>query len=303
MTASATETPPDTPGRQAAPANAPPRRGFNLPHTPSSLGSPPVRVWILMWTLGLVALASSILVLQLPRAREIELFLLINRWAGNYPDAVWSSLTVLGETSLLLALLSPLLVWRPQALFAILAAVPLGGGMSYLMKRYFDAPRPSAVLDFTEFSVIGPVLHKASFPSGHSITVFAAAAALVVCLLGSRKTRWQVPRLTAGLIILLAIAAGVSRVAVGAHWPVDVLAGAGVGWLAGTAGAWFIFRFPDLWQTPRFRTLIGLALCATGMWLLNRPLDYPLGYFTIYVAAACSVLSVVDMFLRVGVER
>ena len=84
---------------------------------------------------------------------------------------------------------------------------------------------------------------------------------------------------------------------------VDVLAGAGVGWLAGTAGAWFIFRFPDLWQTPRFRTLIGLALCATGMWLLNRPLDYPLGYFTVYVAAACSVLSVVDMFLRVGVER
>lgn len=300
MTAFATETP-QTP-KAGSPASSP-KRGFNMPRTPSSLGSPPIHVWIMMWVLGFVALGSSLLVLQLPREREVDLFLQINRWAGNYPDAVWSSLTVLGETSVLLALLSPLLVWRPQALFAILAAVPVGGALSYGLKRYFDAPRPSSVLDFTEFSVIGPVLHKASFPSGHSITVFAAAAALVICLLGSRRMRWQVPRLTAGLIILLAIAAGVSRVAVGAHWPVDVLAGAGVGWLAGTVGAWFIFRFPDLWQTPRFRTLIGLALCATGMWLLNRPLDYPLGYFTVYVAAACSVLSVADMVLRVGVER
>ena len=107
MTASATETPPLA---QAASGNAPPKRGFNLPRTPSSLGSPPIRIWILMWVLGLVALASSVLVLQLPREREVNLFLLINRWAGNYPDEIWSSLTVLGETSVLLALLSPLLV-------------------------------------------------------------------------------------------------------------------------------------------------------------------------------------------------
>jgi membrane-associated phospholipid phosphatase len=159
------------------------------------------------------------------------------------------------------------------------------------------------LLDPSLFHLIGPTLHKASFPSGHSITVFAGAAALVVCLLAARRRRWEAPRMLAGLIVLVAILAGVSRVAVGAHWPVDVLAGAGAGWLAGTIGAWLTFRVPRLWQTPRYATIMAITLGITGLWLLNAPSDYPLGNVTIYIAAACSLLSVADLVLRVGVER
>jgi hypothetical protein len=48
---------------------------------------------------------------------------------------------------------------------------------------------------------------------------------------------------------------------------------------------------------------MAITLGITGLWLLNAPSDYPLGNVTIYIAAACSLLSVADLVLRVGVER
>ena len=45
------------------------------------------------------------------------------------------------------------------------------------------------------------------------------------------------PRIVALLALGVALLVGLSRIAVGAHWPTDVLAGAACGWLAGSAGA------------------------------------------------------------------
>jgi undecaprenyl-diphosphatase len=61
----------------------------------------------------------------------------------------------------------------------------------------------------------------ASFPSGHAITVFAVASAIA---LFARRT---------GLVLLLpAVAVAISRVAIGAHYPSDVLAGAALGFVS-----------------------------------------------------------------------
>jgi membrane-associated phospholipid phosphatase len=264
-------------------------------------GAPPRRFWALMLGLGVVALASAMLVQAMPPKKD--LFLAVNQWASRYPEAVWSALTLLGETPVLIAIVSPLLVWRPQAFYSVLAAVPVGACLSWALKALYNAPRPAALIDPALFQVIGPQLHRNAFPSGHTITVFAAAAALVVGLLAARRQKWQVPRMLAGLIVLLAAMVGVSRVAVGAHWPVDVLAGAGVGWIAGTCGAWITFRFPDLWQTPRISTLLSLAVGALGLWLLKAPVEFAQGHVTLYIAAACGILTVSDLVLRVGVER
>jgi hypothetical protein len=54
----------------------------------------------------------------------------------------------------------------------------------------------------------------------------------------ARRLHWRV------LFTLLAVLAGLSRVAVGVHWPVDVAAGLAGGALAAWAGAWLASRGP-----------------------------------------------------------
>jgi undecaprenyl-diphosphatase len=60
--------------------------------------------------------------------------------------------------------------------------------------------------------------HTHSFPSGHATSSFACATVLALML-----PRLRVP------LFLLAAAISWSRVYVGVHWPLDVLAGAALG--------------------------------------------------------------------------
>jgi membrane-associated phospholipid phosphatase len=220
-------------------------------------------------------------------------FMTLNRMAATLPDAWWASWTMLGDTLVLLALLSPLLLWRPQAMLAIVAAIPAGGLFSVLAKRLFDSPRPAAVLDAAQFHVIGPLLNAHSFPSGHAITVFAAASAVLAVTAPQLRSRQAA--LLVALAVALAAAVGLSRVAVGAHWPVDVWVGAGGGWLAGLTGALLARRRPALWQSPRFQFGLAGLLAVSSVWLLWRPQDYPTGSASIWLAAMSSWLALAGL--------
>jgi membrane-associated phospholipid phosphatase len=229
------------------------------------------------------------------------LFSAINNAAMQLPAAAWSILTTLGDASVLFALLSPLLLIRPQALAAVLAAVPLGGLFSVLLKRLFDAPRPAAVLDAAQFHLIGPLLSNHSFPSGHTISAFAAAVAVLAALQppaysGARP----VIRFSWLLVatVSLASAVGISRVAVGAHWPIDVLAGAACGSLAGLSGAAASRRWPLLWQgvhSPQWLLVVLFGVAASLLW---RPLDYPLAAPVVWFSIASVVMTAVALGVR-----
>jgi hypothetical protein len=103
------------------------------------------------------------------------------------------------------------------------------------LKPLVDAARPPAVLAADAFHLIGPSHERESFPSGHSA---AAGAFFGVLIAYARRLRWRV------LFLLLAILAGISRVAVGVHWPVDVAFGLGGGWLAAWVGLRLSTRNP-----------------------------------------------------------
>ena len=154
--------------------------------------------------------------------------------AAPLPDWFWESLTVLGDERVLLALVLPV-AWRhPRIFWALVLATLLAGLAGRGIKIWLALPRPAAVFAPEQINVIGRVLLKKSFPSGHSISAFAFAAVWIGAL-GWRRG-WP--------LVLLAALVGFSRVAVGAHWPLDVFGGAAFG----VAGAWLGLRFARRWD-------------------------------------------------------
>ena len=259
--------------------------------------------WVVLpfLALGLAVATQTQLSSSAAVLADRALFTAINHMAIQWPAAAWSILTTLGDASVLFALMSPLLLVRPQALLALLAAVPFGGLFSVLLKRLFDAPRPAAVLDAAQFYLIGPSLSNHSFPSGHTISAFAAAVAVLAVLQPDRRYGGAYILRFTGLCVAalgLATAVGISRVAVGAHWPVDVLAGAACGWLAGLSGAAASRRWPPVWQTPRGQNSMMVAMIGMAAWLLWRPVDYPLGAPLVGCAVTAVVMTAFVLWMR-----
>ena len=77
----------------------------------------------------------------------------------------------------------------------------------------------------------------ASFPSGHAMTSAAAYGALLVLVWPRLPSARRPVAVTAAVAVVVAI--GATRVALGVHWPTDVLGGwaFGVAWLAASAAA------------------------------------------------------------------
>lgn len=144
--------------------------------------------------------------------------------------AAW--LTHLGEPLLALPLLAAGLFWlhgaaeakrriRRVALAGLVLLVLVQGG-----KRLINRPRPGAQIA-TYANLPGGHLRGHAFPSGHTAFGAFVAGSLMIhpVSLGLR-----------GLLLLYAIVVGWSRVAMGAHWPSDVLAGMTLGFLLAFMG-------------------------------------------------------------------
>ena len=112
----------------------------------------------------------------------------------------------------------------PLVAGAATASFFLASGFNYVLKAIVDRSRPPEAIGFD--ALVGvPV--SPSFPSGHAMTAFAVAGA--VALLAPRL-RWPV----LGLAAVIAF----SRVYLGVHFWIDVLAGAALGLAIGLCVAW-----------------------------------------------------------------
>lgn len=149
------------------------------------------------------------------------------------PDALWLGLTQLGDSALVGLVLLALAGADGARRALVLKTWLLGAVLSPLLKTLINTPRPLAVLEPGLLQVIGqPPAGWHAMPSGHSLA--AAALAGVLGLFWARRRAW----LWAPLV-LLALSIGLSRLAVGAHWPGDVMAGLGLGTLVvALAQAW-----------------------------------------------------------------
>jgi undecaprenyl-diphosphatase len=116
---------------------------------------------------------------------------------------------------------------RPIPLATMIAAISVGVGslVVALVKESVDRPRPEHSDPALDAAVATP--GSPSFPSGHTATAFAAAA-----VVGAFYPRLRWP------LYSLAALVGLSRIYLGVHFTLDVLAGAILGLSIGLGLVW-----------------------------------------------------------------
>ena len=212
---------------------------------------------------------------------NVDFFKVINAWGVSVDERVWSVLTLMGDTAILWPMLLIFSISSLRCVYAVLAAVPVGGLLSVLLKRLFDSPRPASVIDSLDIHVVGPILKTHSFPSGHTITIFATMGAIFLGLMV--KNRWLDISIKATLVIFGLLVA-LSRVTVGAHWPVDCLAGAAIGWLSALSGIYLVNRFQNRLDGFKLNTLLVFLLWTLAISNFYRSIDYPASIIAVDLA-------------------
>jgi membrane-associated phospholipid phosphatase len=118
--------------------------------------------------------------------------------------------------------------WLGRPLIAVSMATAYAVAFAFIWAGWglWNRPRP----DLVAGGLAAPGLH--SFPSGHAVLTVAIYG--LVAYLWARASRHWLERAAAiALCVVLTALVGLARLALGAHWPSDVLGGAviGLAWL------------------------------------------------------------------------
>ena len=200
---------------------------------------------------------------------EPGLFLALNAGCAPVIATVWAGLSLLGNGWGVLGVTAPLLVFAPRLMWGWLCAAPFAIAFARTGKWLIESPRPAAVIDNAQMRIVGEVLSNVSMPSGHTTTAFAVASGLFFAI--PREHRWKHSWLWG-----LAALTGLSRIAVGAHWPGDVVVGASLGILSGMLGHLLWQRVPSAWLSVRSvpARMFAVLLLLAAYHLVVEELDF-----------------------------
>ncbi|PID46924.1 MAG: hypothetical protein CSB47_01715 [Proteobacteria bacterium] len=230
-----------------------------------------------------VLLLAVLLGVCLLNGGDYWLFIQGNRLAQSLPPTFWQILSTLADP-----LAAPLIVFalfykQPLFLRALLIGAIMALTVSFGLKYGFGLPRPTDVLAAHEFVKSGPDMQSPSFPSGHTITIF---------LLMSLISHWfGNMHLTVSLFVI-ALGISLSRIAVGAHWPSDILLGALLGWAIGWVAIQINQQISQrLGDTLSEKWLLSIYFTGllTGIYALITKTPYPDGQWLSTAAALFAI--------------
>ncbi|MER2490988.1 phosphatase PAP2 family protein [Catenovulum sediminis] len=216
-------------------------------------------------------------------------FIPLNTLGQLFPNAFWAATTLLGDTYVAVSLTFFLLAMHKRLLPAALIATLPATIIAQSFKRGMPIDRPSAVLDEQTFNQIGRVLEMGSFPSGHTMT----AAVLVGLFIMFSQYPWQ--RM---LMLCVLFIAGISRVMVGAHWPVDIMVGAAVGLLSAWLGYYIAHKY-NLGTHWSSQLILFILPCYAAYRVFTHDGGYPQGHgFAIMITSLAIVYYLFDLVKR-----
>ena len=150
-----------------------------------------------------------------------NIFIYINHLSSYTGEAIWPFLTILGDPLVIVCIGLSFLHIQPKIAIAILPALIIGAITVFSLKYSIGVARPVLVLDQSQFTLLGNSPISPAFPSGHTTGIFTLATLLMSF---SKKTIFT------ALILIAACLIGLSRIMVGAHWPLDIAGGMILGW-------------------------------------------------------------------------
>jgi undecaprenyl-diphosphatase len=182
------------------------------------------------WTLVLLGIGLLVLVVTTLAARddltsaEEQIFRLVNELPQGVYSFVWPFMQY-GTFITIPVLVAIALVCRRYRLAIALALAGVGVYLlALVVKQMVERGRPGALLTGVEARETFAA-ESLGFPSGHA----AVAAALTVVVAAYLSVRWAIAAILLGAVVIF------GRIYVGAHLPLDVIGGAALGVVAGSA--------------------------------------------------------------------
>lgn len=228
-----------------------------------------------------------------------EWFYYLNSHLSKFPRLQFN-LTQLGDAFIFLSLLSAFIVYAPKLWESLISASIISALLSSILKEFFSVPRPAAILDQQSFVIIGRVLPglTSSLPSGHSITVFTVLTIIMYSFMPKEKLpkiSWFVSFIAAGLWLAF------TRVAIGAHFPLDVIVGSIVGYISGLAGI-FVNQKYNVWKWindkkyyPVFIGLFVIGLAVIVAKIINEGLFI---FYLVFINLLCSLFIIIKSYVK-----
>lgn len=225
-------------------------------------------------------------------------FLYLNAKLSHFPN-LEINLTHLGDTLIVFSILGIFILYAPKIWEALLSASIISLVFSNVLKKIFSVPRPAKFLDQDTFVIIGKTLkgHN-SLPSGHSITIFSVLTILMFAFMPKKtlnKVLWIISILAIGLFLIL------TRVGVGAHYPLDTIFGGIVGFVAGVLGI-FVNRKYAIWHWiylkkyyPLFIIFFAIGSFLIFTRILNENL---LIYYISFVCFTFSLYKTLEVYVK-----
>ncbi len=253
---------------------------------------------LILISLILILYANDYLNINSYSIIQKDCFFFLNSKLSQYPNTL-INVTQLGNELISLSMVSLFILIAPRIWESLLSALLISASLSIILKDFFEIPRPAAIFDQNTFVIIGENLSgNNSFPSGHAASVFMLLTVFLFAFMPNKffkKMIWCLLIILAGACIVL------TRVGVGAHYPLDVFVGSIIGYISGVAGILFSQKF-KVWNwinNKKFYPIFIALFLICGIGLVNKILTENLFIFYIaFISLMFSLYKIITVYAK-----